>query len=119
MTMCVSCLRVVHVCIHVYPQFLLNLIFTWGPAGINITPHFSFSFSLSLSLSLSLDAEVLQKEAVVKQKELSKAEKLTKKLHDELQSLSAHMTTNMVSKMDFEHYKRAVNEKVMKIWKKK
>ena len=55
----------------------------------------------------------------MKQKELSKAEKLTKKLHDELQSLSAHMTTNMVSKMDFEHYKRAVNEKVMKIWKKK
>ena len=56
--------------------------------------------------------EVLQKEAAVKQKELSKAEKLTKKLHDELQSLNAHMTTNMVGKADFEAYKRAINEKV-------
>lgn len=70
--------------------------------------------SLSLSLSFSLDIEVLQKEAAVKLKELSKAEKLTKKLHDELQSLNTHVATNMVSKTDFEHYKRAVNEKVTK-----
>ena len=48
----------------------------------------------------------------MKQKELSKADKLTRKLHDELQSLNAHMTTNMVAKTDFESYKRAVNEKV-------
>ena len=56
--------------------------------------------------------EVLQKEAALKQKELSKVEKLNKKLHNELQSVNAHMTTNMVSKADFELYKKAVNEKV-------
>ena len=67
--------------------------------------------------------EVLQKEAAVRQKELSKAEKLTKKLRDELQSLNAHVSANMVGKADFEAYKRAVNEKVIinkvstrKIW---
>jgi hypothetical protein len=56
--------------------------------------------------------EVLHKEAAMKQRELSKAEKLTRKLRDELQSLNAHMTANMVGKADFEAYKRAVNEKV-------
>ena len=48
----------------------------------------------------------------MRQKELSKAEKLTKKLRDELQSLNAHVAANMVGKADFEAYKRAVNEKV-------
>ena len=57
--------------------------------------------------------EVLQKEAAVRQRELSKAEKLTKKLHDELQSVNAHVAANMVGKADFEAYKRAVNEKVI------
>ena len=82
--------------------------------------HLSLSLSLSPSLP-PLDMEVLQKEAAVKQKELSKAEKLTKKLHDELQSLNAHITTNMVGKADFEAYKRAVNEKVTieKFYRKK
>ena len=75
----------------------------WGGFEISMTP-----------LPLPIDMEVLQKEAALKQKELSKVEKLNKKLHDELQSLNVHMTTNMVSKTDLELYKRAVNEKVMK-----
>ena len=72
-------------------------------------------FEISMTpLPLTIDMEVLQKEAALKQKELSKVEKLNKKLHDELQSLNVYMTTNMVSKTDLELYKRAVNEKVMK-----
>ena len=76
-------------------------------------------YALSLSLS-SIEIDSLQTrlsegetDAQMRQRELTKTIKLNKKLRDELRSLNQHVADNMVSRVDFDYYKKLIDEKVI------
>ena len=54
----------------------------------------------------------MEADSATRQKELTKAAKLNKKLRDQLKTLNEHVTDNMINKSDFEYYKKMVDEKV-------
>ena len=54
----------------------------------------------------------MEGDAATKQRELTKAAKLNKKLRDQLKTLNEHVMDNMVNKTDFDYYKKMVDEKV-------
>ena len=53
-----------------------------------------------------------ESDALLREQELSRTVKMSKRLSQKLRQLKEHVATNMVNKSDMEYYKKSVDEKV-------
>lgn len=110
------------------PITLLLVLAVCSPSPILSLTTLSPSFSsppplppsfLTLPLleleSMETKLSDMETDTATKQKELTRAAKLNKKLRDQLKTLNEHVMDNMVNKSDFEYFKKMVDEKVLNI----
>ena len=114
------------------PCFIEIIIFFFLSLSLSLSLSHTHTHSLSLShthththtLSLSLSSfpeiDNLQTrlndgetDAAFRQRELTKTVKLNNKLRNELRLLNEHIAANMVSRIDFDYYKKLIDEKVI------